>query len=289
MTVSVIIVSWNVRDLLKKCLESINKTMSGIEHEVFVVDNNSSDESAEMVKREFPNVNLIENHANMGFAHACNQALKISQGRYLLLLNPDTELIDTSVTKIIKEMDKVPECGIGGCTIKNVDGSIQPSIRKFPDLLSHILILLKVHNFKPDIGPLRTYYQKDFNYQTMSAVDQVMGAFFMIKKKLLEEIGLLDESFYIWYEEVDYCRRAAAKKYKTYYFPQAEVIHQKGKSFAQLSALKKQYIFNRSMLHYFFKHSNIFSYMVLAMLLPISFFLTLLVQVFKIKKKKKEL
>lgn len=289
MDVSIIIVSWNVRDQLKKCLQSIQQYTLNVNYEIFVVDNNSQDNAADLIQNEFPNVILIANKDNRGFASACNQAIKKSQGKYVLLLNPDTELKENSILQMINFMEKRNDCGIAGCKIINFDGSVQPSVRKFPDLVSHIFILLKLHNFFLNLSSIKKYYQTKFNYTKEQVVDQVMGAFYMVKHDLLKKIGFFDELYFIWYEEVDLCKVFKNSGFNTYYNPSTEVLHQKGSSFAQVSPLKKQFIFNRSMLHYFFKHSNIFSYLILFVLNPFSLALAGIVQMIGFKKKRKDL
>lgn len=288
MDVSIAIVSWKVKNELNKCLQSIFNNTSDIEFEVFVVDNKSDDGTVEMVSELFPQVYLIKNEINLGFAKACNQAIRKSKGDYVLLLNPDSVVKKNTIKDTLEFMSHNQKCGIAGCKIINEDGSIQPSVRRFPDLASHIIILLKLHNLL-GIKAVNNYYFNDFDYNKVSNVDQIMGAFFMIRKKMLEQIGLLDENFYIWYEEVDLCYRAKQKDWKILYYPNVSIIHQKGLSFSQVNPLKKQCIFNRSMLYYFFKHKNFLQYFILLILYPISMILTLFIALFKIKKIRKDL
>lgn len=289
MDVSIIIVSWRVRHALEKCLNSIFQNTKDLTFEVFVVDNDSQDETVKMVMNNSKEVNLIANKENNGFAKACNQAIKEVKGDYILLLNPDTEIADNAIAKTRQFMQQTNDCGIAGCRINNEDGTLQPSVRKFPDFVSHIFILLKLHNFFPNQKSVRKYYQSDFQHQETKPVDQVMGAFFMIKRKVLDKIGLLDEHFFIWYEEVDFCKRALKAGWKTYFYADTHIIHQKGESFAQKAPLDKQLILNRSLLYYFYKHRSRLEYFILICLYPVSLILALLVQLFRIKKKRKEL
>lgn len=289
MDVSIVIVSWKVKNELKICLKSLFTYTNDIDCEVFVVDNNSEDGSTDLIKNEFPKVTLIENKENFGFAKACNQAIKISKGKYILLLNPDTEFRGNTVKNMYEYMQLKSKCGISGCKISNFDGTVQPSVRKLPDISSHILILLKIHNIFSKFKSLNNYYQIDFDYSKEAEVDQIMGAFFMIDRELLKEIGLLDENFYIWYEEVDLCNRAINADWHIWYNPNIEILHQKGSSFSQVNPLKKQYIFNRSMLYYFFKNKSIFQYLFLLVLTPVSLFITFMLQLTGMKKKRKDL
>lgn len=285
MNVSIIIVSWQVRELLEKCLKSIFNQTTDINFEVFVIDNNSQDGTVAMVENTYPEVNLIVNDENLGFAKANNQAIVKSKGEYILLLNPDTEITDNSIQKTYKFMKGNVNIGITGCKIINPDGSIQKSIRSFPDLESHILILTKLHNFLPNSKSLKKYYLPDFDYKKTQEVQQVMGAFFMINRKMLNQIGLLDESFFIWYEEVDLCRRAIDDNWQVFYYSDAHIIHHQGKSFSKKTAIIKQFIFNRSLLRYFAKHHKIYEYLVLLILYPISLLLAAIVQILNLNKK----
>ncbi len=279
MDISIVIVSWRVKNLLRVSLDSVFQQIKNLNFEVFVIDNNSNDGTFEMVKKEFPKVTIINNNKNLGFAKACNQAIKKSSGKYILLLNPDTKLIDSSISNLVQYMEQNTKVGIAGGKILNTDGSIQPSVRSFPTLLSHIYILLKLHHFFPNSRPLNRYYCPQFDYESTKAVDQVMGAFFMIRRQALLECGLLDQHFFTWYEEVDLCKRFLQAGWKTYFVASARIMHHKGKSFNQLNPVVKQVLFNRSMLYYFFKHHSIFSYLLLLLLYPISLLLSGLIMI----------
>jgi GT2 family glycosyltransferase len=251
MDISVIIVSWNVRDLLKKCLESIFRHTQDVAFEVIMVDNASTDGTLEMLKHYFPNVKLIANQKNLGFAKANNIGIREAQGEYILLLNPDTEFIENSLEKVVQKMESDENIGVLGCRILNSDKSLQPSVRRFPTLASQLIILLKLHRLFPSL--LNNYLAKDFDYSKEAEAVQVMGAFFCVSRTVFEQIGLLDEEYFIWFEEVDFCRRAKKVGYKVIYCPEISIIHHSGQSFAQVDTLKKQWWFFRSALHYFSK------------------------------------
>lgn len=289
MDASIVIVSWRVKAQLRACLNSIFDKTQDLEFEVFVVDNNSDDGTVSMIKGEFPQVQCMANSENVGFAKACNQAIKKSKGKYILLLNPDTILTENSVRESVTFVNATTDAGIVGCRIENYDGSLQPSVRRFPDFLSHLILLLKIHNIFPTFSALRRYYFHDFDYSKTQSVDQVMGAYFMIRREVLKTIGLLDENFFIWYEEVDLCKRLIGSEWKTYYFSGTQIQHQKAASFSQQKAITKQLIFNRSLLYYFFKHKSIPSYFGLLLIYPISMFLAVGVQLFRFKKTDKTL
>lgn len=271
MDISVIIVSWNVRDLLKKCLESIYRNTTptppqrggdDLSFEIIVVDNASSDGTVEMVKNNFPQVRLVANQKNKGFAAANNQGIKEAKGEYILLLNPDTEFIENSLEKVIAKMKSNEKIGVLGCRLLNPDKTVQPSVRRFPTVWSQLVILFKLHKLFPFL--LNRYLAKDFVYDHpltpslvkeggVIEVDQVMGAFFCVKKELFDKIGLLDEGYFIWFEEVDFCRRAKQTGYKVVYWPGTSVVHYGGQSFAQQMTLRKQLWFFKSAWRYFTK------------------------------------
>lgn len=280
MDLSVIIVNWKVKDLLEKCLRSIFNETRDISFEVFVVDNNSGDGSAEMVREKFPQVNLMASPENLGFAKGNNLAIKKSQGKYILLLNPDTEILDNALGKMVKFMDAHPKCGIAGCKLLNPDLTLQPSVRAFPTLASQILILLKLHHLFPHSKAMYKYLVQDFDYEKVQEVDQVMGAFMMIRREVIGKIGLLDENFWIWFEEVDFCKNAKDADFKILYTPEAKIIHHFGQSFKQAMGIKKQKDFNRSLSHYFKKHGTKGEWLVIQILRPLSLFLAWLAQIF---------
>ena len=253
---SIIIVSWNVKDLLKKCLESIYQNQGGLELEIFVVDNASTDGTPEMVKNNFPSVILIDNKSNRGFAAANNQAIKLAKGEYILILNPDTEIVSDAFQKSIEFMEQNQKTGILGCQILNPDKTIQPSVRRLPTFWPIFLIFLKLPKMFPNLPAVKRYLAAGFDYSKIQSVDQVMGAFMLIKKEVFEKIGLFDERFFLWFEEVDLCRRAASAGFEVLYHPEAKIIHYGGQSFSQQGNLKKQWMFFRSAVRYFLKTIN---------------------------------
>jgi GT2 family glycosyltransferase len=281
MDLSIIIVNWKVKDLLEKCLRSIFEQTKNIEFEIFVVDNASGDGSVEMVREKFPQVNLTASSKNLGFAKGNNLAIKKARGRYVLLLNPDTEILDNALEKTVKFMDVHPECGIAGCKLLNPNLSLQPSVRAFPTFASQAFILLKFHHLFPHSKAMYHYLMQDFDYEKTQEVDQVMGAFMMIRREVIEKIGLLDENFWIWFEEVDYCKRAKIAGWKILYTPEAKIIHHFGQSFKQVLNVQKQKVFNRSLSYYFKKHGTAGERVMIQILRPISLALAWLTQIIK--------
>jgi len=253
---SIIIVSWNVRELLKKCLASIKNCQGDLAVDIFVVDNNSNDGSAEMVRKDFPAVRLIANQKNLGFAKANNLALKQVTGEYILLLNPDTEIFPDTLKTALEFMAQHPAVGILGAKMLFPDGSFQPSVRRWPTPWPIILMLLKLPKIFPHLKAIDRYLAKDFDYNKLSEAEQVMGAFMLLPKKIIQEVGLLDERFFVWFEEVDYCRRVKKLDYRIYYHPGVVIIHHGGKSFNQAGVVKNQWHFFKSALLYFLKNNR---------------------------------
>lgn len=271
MDLSVIIVSWRVKELLAQCLESIFKETHDLDFEVMVIDNDSGDGTAEMVKNNFPAVQLVASQINLGFARAANLGLRRAKGRFLLLLNPDTKLIDNSLKKSVDFMKEHSDIGVMGCRLLNRDLTLQPSVRRFPRLLDHLLMVLKLHHF----FPLKRYLALDFDYGKTREADQVMGAFFIVSRLAFSQIGFLDEKYYIWFEEVDYCQRAKKAGLAVSYYPEAKIIHYGSQSFKQVFTLKNNWIFSRSRLRYIKKHQGILAYLVILILTPVGLLLSL--------------
>ncbi len=269
MTFSFIIVNWNARELLEKCLLSIINAGSHFNFEIIIIDNASEDGSIEMMRKKFPRINLIANTKNLGFAAGVNQGIKQARGEYIVLLNPDVEIMESTVENLLEEFEKSTDYGIVGGKIKNEDGSIQPSVRAFPDVFSQVLISLKLkHIFNS--RAIGRYLAQNFDYEKRQEVDQVMGAFFAIRRKVIEQIGMMDERFFLWFEEVDFCKRAKDAGWKIIYAPKTELVHLGGKSFGQISSAKRQMIFNKSLRHYMRKHKGPIVWFAFIILHPLS-------------------
>lgn len=267
MDLSIIIVSWNVEKLLKKNLEALYKSEGDFSFEVFVVDNKSADDTVKMVSRDFPQVNLIANNYNAGFAAANNQAMEMSSGKYILLLNPDMEVKSDTLLKMLEFMKENSEAGISSCKLVDGEGKIIEHARNFPRFFDQLMIVLKVPHLFP--GVLNRYLNKGFDYNKKAEVDSVRGAFFMIRRELFEAIGKLDERYFIWFEEVDYCLRAVKAGSKVMYNPEAVCIDYIGKSFSQVKRGKTQKYFRDSMIKYFKKWGSFWEVIVLYLAWPI--------------------
>jgi GT2 family glycosyltransferase len=236
MDLSVIVVNYNTCRLLSECLNSLFAETQGIECEVIVVDNGSSDGSREMLQRDFRQVTSILNTENRGFAAANNQALRIARGEYFLLLNSDTKVLDGAIVKTHAFLEKHPEASIIGCKLLNPDGTLQRSCRSFPsvwNLFVESFFLYKVLSRTELFG---SYYMTFFDHNTVRSVDVVMGAFMMIRREVCEKVGLLDESYFMYTEETDFCYRARQSGFATYFFPSAEIVHYGGGSIESADA-----------------------------------------------------
>lgn len=256
---SIVTLNWKVAPLVAELLESVARETKGISYEILVADNGSKDGVegvVEAFRRKHPHVALtfLAHPRNLGFAAGNNPAIRLAKGRYVVLLNPDTRVRHGALQKMVAWLDAHPEVGVAGPKLLNPDGSVQASVRRDPGTLDQAMILLKLHRLARGAPPLRRYFADDFRYNEEAEVEQVMGAAFFVRREVFEKIGLLDERFFIWFEEVDFCKRARQAGWKVAYVPSAEVVHHGGASFAQAMTLAKQKLFSRSMRAYFRKH-----------------------------------
>jgi N-acetylglucosaminyl-diphospho-decaprenol L-rhamnosyltransferase len=230
MKLSVIIVSYNTSRLLQHCLESLVNNACSHDLEIFVVDNASADDSVAMVREHFPQVKLIANQKNMGFAAANNQVYNEFTGSYLILLNPDARIQPGAIDCAVEFMAGHPEVGICGGRLLNANGQLEPSARRFPNSYFKFLI---ISGLSDKFSASKFFSQADYKYfdhRTAIEVEWVPGTFSLIRRDMLEEIGFFDERFYLYYEETDLCLRARRAGWKVYFFPGAEVIHIGGAS-----------------------------------------------------------
>ncbi|OQX56616.1 MAG: hypothetical protein B5M53_00480 [Candidatus Cloacimonas sp. 4484_209] len=262
---SVIIVNWNTKNVLKNCIISIYKTVKKIEFEVIVVDNGSTDGSAEMIRKEFPYVKLIENRRNRGFAAANNQAIKKAEGAFILLLNSDTVVLDNAIEKTLSFIKNKKDAGAVGCKLLNADYSLQPSCYNFYSFFKRA-ILRKIPKF---LIPSKYYKNLEsliisWGYDEIRDVDYVRGAFLMVRNTIFDEIGLFDESFFMYGEEEDLCYRMKNAGWKVYFYPDAQIIHLKGASVKK----KETEILQRVVTDMLFlkKHHSLCSYLTIRFL-----------------------
>ena len=259
---SIVIVNWNTRDLLRQCLHSIYKTTHNLAFEIYVVDNNSTDGSVNMIKKEFFKVNLIENRRNEGFATANNQAISRSRGKYTLLLNSDTIVLGNALSKMTEFMDAHELVGVLGCKLLDKDGNLQRSAAWFSCLWTLILggdvlpvTLSCVLGLKRFPGQC---YLNDREHDKLQDVDWVSGACFMVRKTVVNDVGLLDENLFMYGEEIEWCYRIKKAGWSVAYFPGARISHIGGGSTltgdslpVYRSAFARRYIYH--------KHHNVLS------------------------------
>ncbi len=253
MDVSFLIVSWNVRDLLRRALNSILADTRGIEAEIILVDNASRDGTPEMVRAEFPAVQLIANAVNRGFTGGNNQALAVARGRYLFLLNPDTEIMPGATAALLEYARANPRVGIVGPQLLNPDGSVQSSRRRFPTLATAFMESTRLQQWFPRSPWLTRYYILDRPDDVIQEVDWVVGAAMLVRRQVYEQLGGLDESFFMYSEELDWCYRAKRAGWSVVYFPCARVMHYEGKSSEQVAAARDIH-FHSSKVRFFQKY-----------------------------------
>lgn len=230
MDLSICIVNWNTREDLARCLESIRENAGRLAYEVLVIDNGSSDGSPTLVRTRFPEVRLLANDTNRGFAAANNQGLRLARGRYVLLLNPDTEVHPRALERLVRFLDRRPDAGLVGCRIVNPDGSLQYSCRTFPTLGAILFRGTLLGRLWPGNPYTREYLMQDWPHDMAWPVDWVSGACLAVRREVLEQVGLLDERFFMYCEDMDLARRARDAGWQVYYFPEAVVTHAIGRS-----------------------------------------------------------
>lgn len=271
MKLSILIVNWNTRDLVVKCVNSILKYAPNFFYEVVIVDNASQDGSADTITNLFghhKHIHLIQSLRNLGFAKGCNLGYKSSAGEYVMLLNPDTEVYAEALEALVRYMDGHPEVGVVGPKLLNPNGTVQPSVRRFPTLRSSIAVFSGLHRFLPLSG----YLMADFDYEREAEVDQVMGAALLTRRKIIEELGFLDDHFWLWYEEVDFCKRVNEAGYKIRYYPQSVIVHHKGAGFSQLPVFSRKRIVAKSLVYYFQKNGHFWDVWIIRLALPVVLF-----------------
>lgn len=254
MKLSVIIVNYNVKYFLEQCLQSVHKAIQNIDAEVFVVDNNSVDRSVEMVGEKFPWVKLIANKKNTGFSVANNQAMRQAKGEYFLLLNPDTIVEEDTFEKCIAFMDKTPNAG--GLGVKMVDGKgkfLPESKRSLPTPSVAFYKIFGLSSLFPKSKRFGSYHLGHLPEDETNEADILAGAYMLIRKEALDKVGLLDETFFMYGEDIDLSYRLVKGGYKNYYFPETRIIHYKGES-TKKGSLNYVFIFYKAMIIFAKKH-----------------------------------
>ena len=271
MDVSVIIVNWNTEKILRDCLKSVYEHTTGIDFETIVIDNASADGSAAMVKAEFGQVILIENHDNRGFAAANNQGMKIAKGRYVLLLNSDTVVLDGAIQKTIAFADQHPEAAVVGCKVLNPDGTLQPSCFMFPSLLNLFLATTYLYKIFPNCRFFGREQMAWWNRNDIRQVDVVTGCFMLVRQTTIEQVGPMDDEYFMYAEETDWCWRFKKAGWKNLFYPDAKIIHLGGQSSMQIRS-KSLIQLRLGILQFFYKNKSR-PYYILAGILISLFFL----------------
>jgi len=290
MDLSVIIVNWNTKDLLCQCIDSLTQTLKRMDTEIFVVDNGSTDGSVAAIREKFPRVRLVENQVNLGFARANNQAISLSSGEYLLLLNPDTKVKDEAIPQMLSFMNAHAKAGLVGGQLLNADESKQNSIANFPSLATELLNKSLLRWLFPEKFP-----GKERDYPGPVEVESVIGACMLVRRKAVEQVGLLDEEFFLFLEETDWCYRIKKAGWEIYHIPGAKLLHFQGKS-AEVEKAKARIEYYRSRYRYFRKNRGSFQTSVLSVGLIIKLLVELvfatiacMVTLFMVKRRRTKL
>ena len=258
MKLSVVIVSYNVRELLTACIDSVVKAAEGIDTEVFVVDNKSVDDTIEVISRDYPWVHLINNKENLGFSKANNIAIRQAEGEYVLLLNPDTVVAEGTLRGAIEFMDQHPEVGGAGVRMHNADGTLAPESRR--------AVPTPMVAARKMLGFTKRYYMSYLSWDEPGQIEVISGAFMLLRRKAIDQVGMLDEDFFMYGEDIDLSYRLLKGGWQNWYLP-LDIIHYKGQS-TQKSDFRYVHVFYQAMLIFFRKHYS-----------HLSFFFTLPVKV----------
>lgn len=242
--ISIVIVSYNVSKLLDECLQSVARALQGIDGEVFVVDNHSVDKTIAMLKEKHPEVKVIANEENVGFSRANNQAIRLSEAKYVLLLNPDTVVYENTLHGVLDFMDKHPEAGGAGVRMLTREGHRAPESRR--SIPTPWVAMLKM------LGATRRYYMSHLSWDEPGQIEAVSGAFFLVRRKALDQVGLLDEDYFMYGEDIDLSYRLLKGGWQNWYLPY-DIIHYKGES-TQKSSFRYVHTFYQAMLIFFRKH-----------------------------------
>lgn len=231
--VSVIIVNWNTREVICDCIGSIYAQTNDLDFEVIVIDNASSDNSVEAIKRDYPEVILINNKENRGFAAANNQGIEIAKGRYVLLLNPDTVILNGAIQKSVTFADHHPEAAVVGIRNNNADGSLTKNCFQFASVQNLMISSSGLHRLFPHSHFFGRERLSWWDYLTIREVDVVAGCFMLARRKVIDQVGRMDEAYFMYGEEMDWCWQLKRAGWKTVYYPEARIIHYGGMSAAQ--------------------------------------------------------
>jgi len=253
LDVSIVIVSWNTRDILRGCLKAMYAQTKGIALEVIVVDNASTDGSVETLETQFPQVKLIRNSENLGFAKANNIGIRASRGSYVCLVNSDVIVLEGCIENLKEFMDANPSAGISGPKILNPDRTLQPGCRNFPTIWNNLCQALGLNYLFPKSAFFSEPFMKYWAHDKVRKVDVITGCFWMVRREAIDEVGLLDEDFFIYGEDIDWCKRFHNAGWDVVFYPGAEAIHIGGASSGN-APIKFYLEMQKADLHYWRKH-----------------------------------
>ncbi len=282
MDLSIITVNTNDKEKILGQLKSVPAAAVGLVWEEIISDNGSRDGSVEEIKNNYPTVKIVANGANIGFGAANNNAYKISQGRYLLFLNPDMRLYPNSLKKMVDWMEVHPKVGIASCKLVDEKGDFNESAkpRRLPGILDQMAIVFKLPHLFP--GLIKKYLYDGFDHGREQKVDSVRGSFMMMRRELVEKLGwAFDPRYFIWFEDVDICREAVRCGYEVWYTPVITCLDYVGQNFKRLPGGLKQRWFTTSMVKYFKKWEPWYKWLVIAAARPVGIFLADLNTFFK--------
>jgi len=282
MDLSIITVTWNSENKIGNQIESVRDACSGLEFEEIVIDNNSADNTVNLIKEKYPSVKLIVNKDNAGFAKANNQGAKISTGNFLLFLNPDMKLESGGLKKIIDWIKQKPEVGLVSCKLVDEQGknNLEASPRRFPTVLNQLVIVLKLNHLFPSL--LNNYLYTGFDFDKEQEVESVRGSFMLMPRAIYEKLGYaFDEYYYFWFEDVDICRSIKKLGYKIIYTPIINCVDYVGESFKKRPSLWKQKQFTKSMLLYFQKWDSWYRWIWIWLFRPVGIFYVWVLNLFK--------
>ena len=261
LLLSIIIVNYNVKYYLEQCLEAVRRAAQGLQVEVFVVDNLSTDGSIDYLRGRFPEVTFVENRENVGFSRANNQAIRMSRGKYVLLLNPDTIVAEDTLARFVAFMEAHPEAGGAGAYMLNVDGSFAPESRRgLPTPFVAMCKMTGLAALFPKSRLLGRYYMRYLDENEVNEIEVISGAYMMLRREALDKVGLLDEDFFMYGEDIDLSYRILQGGYKNYFLP-ARMLHYKGESTVK-SSYRYVYTFYQAMRLFFRKHYGHYSFLV---------------------------
>lgn len=254
LVVSVVVVSYRCPDLLRRCLETVREGVAPHVAEVVVVDNHSQDGTVPMVRKLFRWVTLVASERNLGFAAGNNLGLTHTTAPYVVFLNPDTECMPGSLARLVEELRIHADLGMTAPRLLNSDGTLQRSIRALPTVPVSVLVLAKLYRLMRMLPAVRRYDRAAFDYEESQDVEQPMGACMVTRRSVLEQVGAFDERFWMWFEEVDLCKRILAAGWQIRYVADARVVHAMGASSVQLHNVLRQRRYAASLITYFAKH-----------------------------------